>query len=93
MTTVDVQSFESSIKAAKTPVILIFVTEWSVTSSQMTKRAGELDPSKYTVLRVDVDKTPSLAMRFSIRQVPWVVKMLSTGELLAAGQVLAEVVG
>lgn len=74
------------------PIVIIFVTGWSAISSQMTKRAGELDPSKYTVLRVDVDKTPSLAMRFSIRQVPWVIKMHATGEIIATGQDLAEVV-
>lgn len=92
MITVDELSFETAVKASKVPVIVVFVTEWSVLSGAVAKRASELDPSKFTVLKVDVDKSPSLAVRFSIRYVPFLMKFLPTGELIASGKVLTDIV-
>ena len=65
--------------------------EGSVASARMVKRVKELDPTQYTLLKVDVDKSAALALRFAIRQVPHLMKILPTGELIAAGNVLSEV--
>lgn len=65
--------------------------EGTVASSRMLKRAGEIDPTKFTVLKVDVDKSPTLVHRFSIRTVPYLIKFDPDGTLLAAGKVLSTV--
>lgn len=92
MTPVDFNTFDTTVKAATKPVIVVFFMEGTVASARLLKRAGELDANKFTVLTVDVNKAPELVQRFSLRQVPYLMKILSSGELIAAGNVLSEIV-
>lgn len=90
--TVDANSFESTIKSSTLPVIVIFLMEGAVASTRLLKRAGELDPTKFTLLKVDVNKSQDLVQRFSVRQVPYLIKFDPGGALIATGTVLSEIV-
>lgn len=92
MTPVDANTIDAAIKASTLPVIIAFVMPGSVLSARMVKRVGELDPTKFTVLTVDVNAASGLVRRFSIRKVPYLMKVDSTGNLIAAGDVLSEVI-
>jgi len=92
VTTVDTNTFDAAIKASKIPVIVVFVLEGSVASARMVKRVKELDPTKVTVLKVDANKSVQLVLRFDIRRVPFLMKFLPTGELIATGNVLSEII-
>jgi hypothetical protein len=63
-----------------------------VLSARMVKRVKELDPTKVTVLLVDVNASSDLVRRFSIRSIPHLMKINSAGNLIAAGNVLSEVI-
>jgi hypothetical protein len=92
VTTVDANTIDAAIKASKLPVLLVFFMPGSVLSARMVKRVGELDPTKITVLLVDVNASSDLVRRFSIRKVPHLLKIDATGNLIAAGDVLSEVI-
>ncbi len=92
MTTVDANTIDAAIKASKLPILLVFVMPGSVLSARMVKRVGGLDPTKITALFVDVNSSSDLVRRFSIRKVPHLMKIDATGNLIATGDILSEVV-
>ncbi len=66
------RNFDSIIHG-EVPVLIDFFAEWcspcKIQSPILAEMAGELD-GKVRIIKIDVDKNPTIAMRYQIRSVP-----------------------
>jgi thioredoxin-like negative regulator of GroEL len=55
------------------PVLVLWGTTMDVNSNRIALEMMKLDPTKVKIAHVDIDKSPDLVMRFSVRQSPYMV--------------------
>lgn len=86
---VDVASFDRSVLTARGALAVLFSAQWCGPCRSfaplLERVAGALDGGP-TVVKIDCDASPELAVRFGVRSVPTLV-------LLRAGEVAARHVG
>jgi thioredoxin-like negative regulator of GroEL len=83
MTVLTGKNFDLEVLQSALPVLVLWGAVMDVNSTKIALAMMKLDAAKVKTARVDIDASPDLVMRFSVRQVPLVV-------LFVAGMALAE---
>ena len=68
------KNFESEvIQNQLLPVLVLWAVAMDVNSTQLAFKIMKLDTTKVKIAKVDIDQSPDLVMRYSVRQVPLLV--------------------
>jgi thioredoxin-like negative regulator of GroEL len=90
MLEVTIKNFESEVLQSQLPVLVLWGSVMDVNSNKIALQMMKLDATKVKAVRVDIDKSPDLVMRYTVRDVPLVV-LFEQGMALAQDTTLSDV--
>ena len=67
------KNFDTEVLQSQLPVLVLWGAAMDVNSNKIALQMMKLDAAKVKTVRVDIDASPELVMRFSVRDVPLVV--------------------
>jgi len=68
-----VDTFDAAVLPEDVRALILFAPKWSVSGNQIAVDMESIDPTLTKVFQVDIDESPDLAMRFSIRVSPYLI--------------------
>ena len=83
------KNFDTEVLQSQLPVLVLWGAAMDVNSNKIALQMMKLDATKVKTVRVDIDKSPDLVMRFSVRDVPLVV-LFEQGMALAQDTTLSD---
>jgi thioredoxin 1 len=66
-------NFDTEVINSKIPVIVVFGAAWNSQSNLISRQLDRLDQETIKNVRVDIDNSPDLGLRFSIRFCPYLM--------------------
>ena len=81
--TLTTSTFDETIAAADTPVVVDFWAEWCGPCKMIAPILGEIateQAGKVTIAKLNVDENPDLAMRFNVMSIPTLL-VFNNGEV------------
>jgi thioredoxin-like negative regulator of GroEL len=90
MLEVTIKNFESEVLQSQLPVLVLWGSVMDVNSNKIALQMMKLDATKVKAVRVDIDKSPDLVMRYTVRDVPLIV-LFEQGMALAQDTTLSDV--
>jgi thioredoxin 1 len=67
------KNFDAEVLQCQLPVLVLWGAAMDVNSNKIAFQMMKLDATKVKCVRVDIDASPELVMRFTVRDVPLVV--------------------